>query len=213
MEAVALHDFHATRYDELSFKKGSILVINAEEDKNWFNAQQDGKDGMIPKNYVEVKPHEWYYGGITRAKAEDILSRQPHDGAFLIREGESTPIPGYFTLSVKSGGGVLHYMVFRDSLGNYSLWSVGFKSLNQLVHYYRTSSVSPTQTIYLRDMAPEVVKMVCVYDFEPLEEGELRLRKGDIITVIDKSDQNWWRGACNGMEGVFPAPYVKELNS
>jgi len=33
MEAVALYDFHATAYYELSFKKGSILVINAEEDK------------------------------------------------------------------------------------------------------------------------------------------------------------------------------------
>ena len=27
MEAVALHDFHATAEDELSFKKGSILKV------------------------------------------------------------------------------------------------------------------------------------------------------------------------------------------
>jgi len=212
MEAVALYDFHATADDELSFKKGSILVIKPDETQHWLNAQQDGKEGQIPENYIELKkPHEWYYGGITKAKAEDILSRQPHDGAFLIRGSESKP--GSYALSVKFGGGVLHYMVFHDSLGNYYLWSVGFKSLNQLVHYYRTSSVSPTQTIYLRDMGPEVVKMVCVYDFEPLEEGELRLKKGDIITVIDKPDQNWWMGTCNGMEGVFPVPYVKELDS
>jgi len=68
---------HATAHDELSFNKGSILVINAEEDKNWFKAQQDGKDGLIPQNYIEMKPHEWYYGRITRAKAEEILSGQP----------------------------------------------------------------------------------------------------------------------------------------
>lgn len=29
MEAVALHDFHATAEDELSFKKGSILKVCA----------------------------------------------------------------------------------------------------------------------------------------------------------------------------------------
>lgn len=29
MEAVALHDFHATADDELSFKKGSILKVSA----------------------------------------------------------------------------------------------------------------------------------------------------------------------------------------
>jgi hypothetical protein len=28
MEAIALHDFHATADDELSFKKGSILKVN-----------------------------------------------------------------------------------------------------------------------------------------------------------------------------------------
>jgi len=54
-------------------------------------------------------------------------------------------------------------MVFRDSLGNYYLWSVGFnsQSAGALLH---TSSVSPTQ-IYLRDMGPKVVKMICVYDW------------------------------------------------
>ena len=41
----------------------------------------------------------WYHGRITRSKAEEILARQPHDGAFLIRESESTP--GDFSLSVK----------------------------------------------------------------------------------------------------------------
>ena len=41
----------------------------------------------------------WFHGRITRAKAEDLLSKQPHDGAFLIRESESTP--GDFSLSVK----------------------------------------------------------------------------------------------------------------
>ena len=28
MEALALHDFHATADDELSFKKGSVLKVN-----------------------------------------------------------------------------------------------------------------------------------------------------------------------------------------
>ena len=184
MEAVALYDFHATADDELSFKKGSILVIKPDETQHWLNAQQDGKEGQIPENYIELKkPHEWYYGGITKAKAEDILSRQPHDGAFLIRESESTPAPGYFTLSVKFGGGVLHFKVFRDGAGKYFLGFVRFNSLNQLVDHHRTSSVSATQIIYLRDMGPEVVNMVAAFDFEPLEEDELRLRKGDIITV------------------------------
>jgi len=167
-------------------------------------AQQDGQEGLIPMNYVRIKPHEWYYGSIKRAKAEEILSRQPHDGAFLIRESESTP--GNFSLSVKFGDEVLHYKVLKNDASKYFIGLIKFNSLNQLVDHHRTSSVSPTKTIYLRDMVPKVVKVVAVFDFEPL-----RLRKGDVITVIDKSDQNWWRGECNGQEGLLPASFVKEF--
>jgi growth factor receptor-binding protein 2 len=46
-------------------------------------AEQDGKDGLIPK--TSLKEH----GRITRAKADGVLSRQLHDGAFIIREIES----------------------------------------------------------------------------------------------------------------------------
>lgn len=35
-----------------------VQVLNTEEDKHWYKAEQDGKDGLIPKNYIQMKPHE-----------------------------------------------------------------------------------------------------------------------------------------------------------
>lgn len=32
----------------------------------------------------------WYYGKIRRLEAESLLLQEPHDGAFLIRDSEST---------------------------------------------------------------------------------------------------------------------------
>jgi hypothetical protein len=29
--------------------------------------------GLIPSNYIEMRPHSWYYGRITRADAEKLL--------------------------------------------------------------------------------------------------------------------------------------------
>ena len=60
------------------------------------------------------------------------------------------------TVLCRFGGGVQHFKVLRDGAGKYFLWVVKFNSLNQLVDYHRTSSVSRTQTIYLRDMVKEV---------------------------------------------------------
>jgi len=69
MEAVAKHDFNATAEDELSFRKHQILkVLNKEDDMNWFRAELDGQEGLIPSNYIEMKPHSWYFKSLIEKK-------------------------------------------------------------------------------------------------------------------------------------------------
>jgi hypothetical protein len=81
MEAIAKHDFNATADDELSFRKHQILkVLNKEDDMNWYRAELDGREGLIPSNYIEMKPHSWYYGRITRAGAEKLLMNKVGTG-------------------------------------------------------------------------------------------------------------------------------------
>jgi growth factor receptor-bound protein 2 len=52
-----------------------------------------------------------------------------------------------------------------------------------------------------------------MYDFQPQEPGELEFRRGDIITVIDRSDQNWWEGEIGSRRGYFPATYALPYNA
>lgn len=53
--------------------------------------------------------------------------------------------------------GVQHFKVLRDAAGKFFLWVVKFNSLNELVEYHRTSSVSRSQNVMLRDMVAEEV--------------------------------------------------------
>ena len=152
MESVALHDFAATQKDELSFKKGDIVkVINIDEDKNWFKAELEGKTGYIPANYVQMQEHGWFHGRISREESERILMAASTTGSFLFRESWSTP--GGFSLSVKvsnaSGVHVQHFKILRDDVGKYFLWVTKFNSLNELINYHRTSSVSRNEEIFL----------------------------------------------------------------
>jgi len=235
MEACALHDFTATEEDELSFSKNCILkVLNMDNDVNWYKAEYEGKEGYIPSNYIQMKDHSWYISKISRAKAEDILlekypnnSYKHKDGAFLVRNSESSP--GDFSLSVKFGDQVQHFKVLRDGAGKYFLWVVKFDSLNQLVKYHKASSVSRSQTIFLQDMESSpsshstniqqepVQKMRANYDFVPNDMEELELKKGDVITVLDKPDPNWWKGEItrgNGVyRGLFPITYTIPITS
>jgi len=50
-----------------------------------------------------------------------------------------------------------------------------------------------------------------LFDHEGEDEDELTFSTGDVIEVIDLSDEGWWRGRFNGAEGLFPANYVEKL--
>ncbi|XP_053200836.1 growth factor receptor-bound protein 2-like [Panonychus citri] len=209
MEAIAKHDFNATAEDELSFRKFDTLkILNMEDDVNWYRAELEGREGLIPSNYIQMKPHDWYHGRISRADAERLLITQ-HEGAFLIRVSESSPSD--FSLSVKCGDYVQHFKVLRDTQGKFFLWVVKFNSLNELIEYHRSASVSRSQDIKLRDIQipSDEILVQAMYDFTPQENGELGFKRGDVITVTDNSDQNWWEGEIEGRKGYFPATYVE----
>ncbi|KAF4003464.1 hypothetical protein FOB22_003812 [Saccharomyces cerevisiae] len=52
---------------------------------------------------------------------------------------------------------------------------------------------------------------VALYNFAGEQPGDLAFKKGDVITILKKSDSqnDWWTGRTNGKEGIFPANYVR----
>ena len=52
-------------------------------------------------------------------------------------------------------------------LGKFFLWVVKFNSLNELVEYHHTASVSRSQDIKLKEMIPEEYLVQALYDFTP----------------------------------------------
>lgn len=82
---------------------------------------------------------------------------------------------------------VQHFKVLRDSAGKFFLWVIKFNSLNELVDYHRTSSISRSSDIKLKDVNLEVFLVQAVYDFKADEPNELDFKRLDIINVTDKS--------------------------
>lgn len=54
-------------------------------------------------------------------------------------------------------------------------------------------------------------KVRAVSDFESKEVGDLNFRQGDIISVMEEVDSNWYEGEMLGRRGIFPKSFVKKF--
>ncbi|KAK4128519.1 DUF500-domain-containing protein [Parathielavia appendiculata] len=52
---------------------------------------------------------------------------------------------------------------------------------------------------------------IALFTFEGEQPGDLSFKKGDVITVLKKtdSDNDWWTGMIGTRHGIFPSNYVK----
>ncbi|XP_034544266.1 SH3 domain-containing protein 19 [Notolabrus celidotus] len=57
------------------------------------------------------------------------------------------------------------------------------------------------------------LKVQAVHDFNPAGPGELGLRAGDVVTMVEQVDNQWYNGTCRGSTGFFPINHVKVLSN
>ncbi|KAG5996378.1 hypothetical protein E4U54_002588 [Claviceps lovelessii] len=52
---------------------------------------------------------------------------------------------------------------------------------------------------------------VALFNFDADQPGDLSFKKGDVITILKKtdSDNDWWTGRIGSRHGIFPSNYVK----
>ena len=130
------------------------------------------------------------------------------DGAFLIRHSENSP--GDFSASVKFNNDVQHFKIFNKD-DKYYIWTKAFDSFNELVEYHRQNSISRNHTILLKDMVEESSKVLLfqgAYDFQSEDESELSFKRGDVLKIINNTDEGWWHAEKDGEIGLVPAQYL-----
>ncbi|KAK1804752.1 hypothetical protein P4O66_003605 [Electrophorus voltai] len=112
------------------------------------------------------------------------------------------------------GDHVQHFKVLKEREGNYYIWEEVFSSLNQLVEFYKSNSIAKERTVFLRETEhsprrPHHVR--ALQDYNTQHNSQLAFLQGDIIDLLDCSDQEYWKGHCHGRVGFFPREYVKPI--
>jgi len=159
----------------------------------------------------------WFFGQMNRDEAVEKLQRKNH-GTFLVRK--SPRAPDDYVLSVSQNGRVMHYKIVRQSDNTYMIGDLNFQDLPQLLDHYKvnlldtTTLISPLEVPRTQPepmtqprLSKELVK--AIYDFAGTDDEDLPFRRGEILEVIEKQEEKWWRAKNDeGKIGTIPVPYV-----
>ncbi|BGP25997.1 class E vacuolar protein-sorting machinery protein hse1 [Rhodotorula toruloides] len=52
-----------------------------------------------------------------------------------------------------------------------------------------------------------------LFDFEGETSDELAFKRGEVVKVLEKVSEEWWRGELKGRVGIFPTNYVEEISA
>ncbi|XP_059056686.1 CD2-associated protein-like [Achroia grisella] len=201
VSCIVNYTYDASEPDELTIRPGDVLREVERLSGGWWKGELRGRRGMFPDNFVTVLAEQANVrsGGV-QGRCRAVFSYQPAN-------------PDELSLGV---GDVL------DVLGEVEegWWQgrrqgrVGVFPSNFVV-MLDPQPVPPVEPAPA--LPPKPVKELCrvLFPYTAVNEDELSLAEGDIVTVVSKEapDRGWWRGELHGRVGLFPDNFVELISS
>ncbi|KAL1255946.1 hypothetical protein QQF64_014007 [Cirrhinus molitorella] len=219
---VVLSDYPCRDISEPIFRMGDKLK-GLSEDGCWWKVRslQTGTENYISSNYVAKVYHGWLFEGISRQKAEELLSLPGNGvGSFLIRE--SPRERGVYSLSVRHRA-VKHYKIFRLSNSWYYISpGLTFQCLEDMVNHYSDSSdgiccVLSAPCLALSNPAPSTtqeappVVMRRNLDWKKVKKSQLMSPSGQ--DNVDSKDNMMSYGVRSSIAAYLSLTSVPELEN
>ncbi|XP_043224267.1 adapter molecule Crk-like [Amphibalanus amphitrite] len=160
-----------------------------------------------------LDPHDrssWYFGQMSRQDATDLLMSEREGGVFLVRD--STSIQGDYVLCVREDNKVSHYIINKmqkDDQVQYRIGDQKFPDLASLLAFYKCHYLDTTPLV--RPAPKRIEKVTAKYDFEGRDAEDLPFKRGEVLTIISKDEEQWWTARNSvGNTGSIPVPYVQK---
>ncbi|XP_066539937.1 SH3 domain-containing protein 21 isoform X2 [Hoplias malabaricus] len=231
MEVLVLIDFEGTMADELKVHAGDVLKnVKVASEEGWLEGELRGKRGIIPSNFVKEVPVH-LIGDTKREprsmRKANISLKEPcrkcevthaytpgHEDELELVVGETIEIfreieDGWWMGKKNNKIGAFPSNFVKEIFPKEGHLNEG-KSRPKLSDAIFIKEGIQQQRTSVRKKSN--VKECCqvMFDYTAYAEDELDLKKGEIVTIINKvtEDDGWWEGEINGRRGFFPDNFV-----
>uniref|UniRef100_A0A3B4XF86 Intersectin 1 n=1 Tax=Seriola lalandi dorsalis TaxID=1841481 RepID=A0A3B4XF86_SERLL len=190
---VAMYTYESSEQGDLSFQQGDIVMVTRKEG-DWWTGMVAGKTGVFPSNYV--KPRDSSSDSLGSAGKTGSLGKKP-EIAQVIAPYSAT---GAEQLTLAPGQLIL---IRKKNPGGWWEGELQARGKKRQIGWF------PANYVKLLSPSTTLCQVIGMYDYVAQNDDELAFQKGQVITVLNKDDCDWWKGELNGREGLFPSNYVK----
>uniref|UniRef100_A0A674BGH9 Intersectin 2b n=1 Tax=Salmo trutta TaxID=8032 RepID=A0A674BGH9_SALTR len=188
-EYVALYTYESPEPGDLTFREGDVILVTQREGEWWSGGIGDST-GVFPSNYV--KPKE------TDTSSNSGKSGQPGKKPEIAQVSTTYTATGTEQLSLAPGQLIL--ILSKNPTG----WWLG-----ELQARGKKRQKGWFPASHVKMLGSNMCQVIAMYDYKAANEDEMSFSKGQLISVFDKNDPDWWKGEVNGVTGLFPTNYVK----
>ncbi|XP_048105795.1 intersectin-2a isoform X3 [Alosa alosa] len=194
-EFVALYTYESPEVGDLAFSVGDTILVTEREGEWWRGCIGD-HTGVFPSNYVKPRESSASKPGATSKKPEIVQVTTP-SVATTAEQLSLTAGQLILVLAKNSSGWWLGELQARGKKRQRG-W---FPSANIKVLGTNSGKSTP---------APQpICQVIAMYDYKAANEDEMSFSKGQLISVLNQDNADWWKGEVNGATGLFPTNYVK----
>ncbi|CAJ0867999.1 19116_t:CDS:10 [Entrophospora sp. SA101] len=227
------YDYEAREDDELSLEKGGIITVIEQGEGGWWKGDLNGKTGIFPENHVklievtdqsnDVNDGEQSEGkgkftkklaiyGVKQGGIGSLFSggiptlgkkkrsQQPSDSSAESNDNnegkqlhETTPVPSKKTITRRTTSS-------DDSDSHPKIGNLPSPPKPEEIVTKPASSLPPLPKKLPPKPKKSELKAKVLYDYD------IALVAGTTITILDKTDDGWWRGKNDqGEVGLFPS--------
>ncbi|PFX27302.1 SH3 domain-containing protein Dlish-like isoform X1 [Stylophora pistillata] len=227
IKARVLWKYNAVERTDLQVEKGEIILLLYREKNKVYVVNSKGKSGFIPFNYCTVLRKNDFVSNVYHPQSERTNYKQCSwqvngchhefvDASYYSRTAKTTNSHIHRSRSEES----LYSRNDNESLNRKISSSLEDLSddnqiatmISDLIHWDRKAPETfrrrqKVQVSHFRKFENEVVMVL--FDFHAADENDVDVQRGEVVTVLNRDDQDWWWVMRDdGLEGFIPSSYV-----